>query len=139
MKYLIDTNVLSELLKNEPDINVVKWINKCQQSDLFISVLTLGEIKKGIQKLVTSRKKVQLSKWLENDLIKKFGKNIIKIDLPISLRWGIINAQAEEAGKNIPVIDSLIAATAIEYNLTLVTRNVKDFSQTNCKLFNPWE
>jgi len=139
MKFLLDTNIISELLKPNPNPLVIRWINRYEQVDLFISVLTLGEIRKGIDKLVYSKRKLNLAIWFENDVLRKFESNILNIDLAISLRWGYIKAVNEMNGIKLPVIDSLIACTAIEHNLILATRNTKDFFNTGCNLFNPWE
>ncbi len=139
MKYLLDTCVISELIKPEKNNKVVKWIKKRKESSLFISVLTIGEIQKGISKLPDSHKKEYLKTWVDNDLKKRFAGRILEITEEIATSWGEIQAKSESEGKKMPVIDSLIAATAIKNNLTVVTRNIKDIENSGCKSINPWE
>lgn len=139
MKYLLDTCVISELIKKEKNNKVVKWIKKRKESSLFISVLTVGEIQKGISKLPDSHKKEYLKTWIDNDLKKRFAGRILEITEEIATTWGEIQAKSESEGKKMPAIDSLIAATAIKNNLTVVTRNEKDIENSGCKSINPWE
>jgi len=139
LKYLLDTCVISELIKKEKNNKVVKWIKKRKESSLFISVLTVGEIQKGISKLPDSHKKEYLKTWIDNDLKKRFAGRILEITEEIATTWGEIQAKSESEGKKMPAIDSLIAATAIKNNLTVVTRNEKDIENSGCKSINPWE
>jgi predicted nucleic acid-binding protein len=139
LKYLLDTCVISELIKKEKNNKVVKWIKKRKESSLFISVLTVGEIQKGISKLPDSYKKEYLKTWIDNDLKKRFAGRILEITEEIATSWGEIQAKSESEGKKMPAIDSLIAATAIKNNLTVVTRNEKDIENSGCKSINPWE
>lgn len=138
MKYLLDTCILSELIKIEPSILVINWINSIPEENIFISSITIGEIQKGISKLVNSKKKITLQNWLDNDLINRFDNKIIPIDKDISICWGLINANTEKKGKKLPSIDSLIAATAIKNNLILVTRNVSDMIESGANIFDPF-
>ena len=138
MKYLLDTCVLSELIKKSPSQKVVEWISDIEESNLFISVLTVGEIHKGIEKLPVSKKKEQLYKWVNNDLKERFKDRIIAFDLQTATTWGKIQAQSELAGKALPAIDGQIAATGITYELTVVTRNTKDMEISGITLVNPW-
>lgn len=138
MKYLLDTCVLSELIKKQPDLKVEEWISRINESDLFISVLTIGELHKGIAKLPDSIKKSELHKWVSHDLESRFQSRIIDIDLKTSTIWGKIMAESELKGRTMPAIDSLIAATGISHNLVVVTRNTKDMEISNVDLFNPW-
>lgn len=138
MRFLLDTCVISELVKREPQRAVTDWILSVEEEDLFLSVLTIGELQKGIRKLRASRKKKQLSEWLENDLRLRFEHRLLPISQDIAVRWGILQADLEKEGMPMATIDSLIAATALEYNLTLVTRNVDDFKNSGVPLFNPW-
>jgi predicted nucleic acid-binding protein len=135
----LDTCVISELIKKEKNNKVVKWIKKRKESSLFISVLTVGEIQKGISKLPDSYKKEYLKTWIDNDLKKRFAGRILEITEEIATSWGEIQAKSESEGKKMPAIDSLIAATAIKNNLTVVTRNEKDIENSGCKSINPWE
>ncbi|MBE2262695.1 MAG: type II toxin-antitoxin system VapC family toxin [Burkholderiaceae bacterium] len=139
MSYLIDTNVLSELRRKNPDPKVVAWFAERAAQSLFLSVLTLGEIRKGIERLDTAIgdevRKQNLSDWLEQDLPTFFLGRLLGIDAGIADRWGHLQAKV---GRPLPAIDSLLAATALHHNLTLVTRNVKDFADMGVDLINPW-
>jgi len=138
MSYLLDTCVLSELIKPQPDQNVSTWIEKIQESHLYISAITMGEIQKGISKLDTSKKKQSLQIWLQQDLTARFSGRILSVDAEISLEWGNMQGHAIRSGTTVPIIDSLIAATAKCHNLSLVTRNLDDFKNLPINLINPW-
>ena len=125
MSYLIDTNVLSELRRKEPDPQVVRWISQRPATTLHLSVLTLGELRKGIAALADGDRKSRLLDWLEVELTGFFAGRILPIDATTADQWGRLMAQA---GRPLPAIDSLLAATALTHGLTLVTRNVKDFN-----------
>ena len=135
MSYLIDTNVLSELRRKVPDPHVVDWLAHRPASTLYISVLTLGEIRKGIEGVNDEARKQSLIDWLETDLPAFFMGRVIGIDMNIADRWGRLVAVA---GRPLPAIDSLLAATALEHDLVLVTRNAKDFLSLPVQIFNPW-
>lgn len=139
MRFLLDTCMLSELIKSNPEPNVVNWISSQTESDLFISVLTVGELLKGISKLQESKKKNQLKQWLENDLLQRFKGRILKVDFGVVSVWGQLLGEKEKIGIKIPVIDGLLASTSLSNGLVLVTRNIKDFEATECELLNPWE
>jgi predicted nucleic acid-binding protein len=138
MSYLLDTCVLSELRKPAPDRNVAIWIQQVDESRLYLSVIVLGEIQKGIAKLDDSKKKHSLQLWLEQSLQERFAGRILPVDSSVALEWGILQGSSARSGHPVPVIDSLIAATAIRHNLTLVTRNTADFELMPVKLVNPW-
>lgn len=138
MNYLLDTCLISELAKSEPDKNVVNWVLHENETNFYVSVLTFGEIHKGIEKLPASKKKKELQFWVANELKNRFQNRIIGIDMNISLVWGKIQCIAEKKGKQMPAVDALIAATGIVHNLTVVTRNVADMEQSTVKLLNPW-
>ena len=138
MNYLFDTNVLSELTAKDPNANVVAWVESIDQENIFLSVVTIGELKKGIEKLPGSRRKKDLISWLENDLLIRFRERVIPLDLPVMLVWGTMVAELEKAGTPLPAIDSLLAASASQRGLTLVTRNTKDFEPAGIPLINPW-
>ena len=138
MNYLFDTNVLSELTAKNPDASVVAWVENIDQENIFLSVVAIGELKKGIEKLPGSRKKKDLISWLENDLLVRFGERIIPLDLPVMLVWGTMVAELEKAGTPLPAIDSFLAASASQRGLTLATRNTKDFEPAGIPLINPW-
>jgi len=138
MNYLLDTCVISELIKKNPDTNVLKWISEVEETSLYLSVLTFGEIHKGIEKLPQSKKKEQLHKWVDSDLRERFKNRIINLDLVVATKWGKIQGKAELAGKPMSLIDGLISATGIAYDLIVVTRNTKDMEQSSVSLLNPW-
>ncbi|MBV7332879.1 type II toxin-antitoxin system VapC family toxin [Chloroflexi bacterium TSY] len=138
MIYLLDTCVISELVSKQPNSKVVKWIDNIQDEYTYLSVITLGEIQRGIEKLPESKRKQILVEWLQSDLLIRFQDNILPIDIPVIFTWGKFVAQLELAGRKLPAMDSLIAATALHHKLHLVTRNEKDFLGTNVMLLNPW-
>ncbi|MGB7762894.1 MAG: type II toxin-antitoxin system VapC family toxin [Bryobacteraceae bacterium] len=136
--FLLDTNVVSELVKPKPDAQVLRWIDETDESILFLSVLTLGEIRNGVQRLRSGRRRGRLESWLQVDLPYRFQDRILPIDAAIAERWGAVSAIAAGKGKPVPVTDGLLAATAIHHNLTLVTRNSSDVSGTGVPTLNPW-
>jgi predicted nucleic acid-binding protein len=136
--FLLDTNVVSELVKPKPDDRVRRWIEETNESILFLSVLTLGEIRNGVQRLRSGRRRGRLESWLQVDLPSRFQDRILPIDSAIADRWGRVSAIAAAKGKPVPVIDGLLAATAIHHNLTLVTINSSDVSGTGVPTLNPW-
>lgn len=138
MNYLLDTCLISELAKSKPNQKVVDWILSENETSFYISVLTFGELHKGVEKLPESKKKEELRIWIADELKNRFQNRVIGIDMRVSILWGKIQCFAEKNGKPMPVIDSLIAATGIAYDLTVVTRNVTDMEQSGVKLFNPW-
>ncbi len=139
MNYLLDTCVISELIKPKPSPKVIKWLHSCQEESLFLSSLTIGEIQKGISKLPDSRKRKKLQIWLDSELTQRFDKRIIGIDFKVAQKWGEIQASSEIAGVKMPVIDSLIASIGLLYDMTVVTRNTGDMQNSGVRLFNPWE
>jgi predicted nucleic acid-binding protein len=136
--FLLDTNVVSELVRLKPDGNVLRWVEETNESVLFLSVLTLGEIRNGVERLRSGRRRGRLELWLQVDLRFRFEDRILPIDAAIADRWGMVSAIAAAKGKPVPVIDGLLAATALHHNLTLVTRNSKDVSATGVPTLNPW-
>ena len=139
MNYLLDTCVISEIIKKKPSKKVTKWVKKEDESNFFISVLTIGELHKGIEKLTESKRKEKLHNWVENDLKERFWNKIIDIDMQVATIWGKIQGVAERAGKPMPTIDSLIAATGIAHHITVVTRNTSDMEESGVVLLNPWK
>ncbi len=138
MKFLLDTCVISEMVPQNPSRKVVDWITNEDENSFFISVLTFGELHKGIEKLDESKRKEELHNWVENDLKERFVIRTINIDLRVALLWGKIQGLAEKSGRPMPAIDSLIAATGIAHHLTVVTRNTADMEASGVPLFNPW-
>lgn len=138
MSYLFDTNVISELVAARPDPGVIRWIEGLDPESVFLSVITIGELKRGIEKLPDSRRKNELENWLTSDLLVRFRDRILPIDVDAILAWGSLVARMESMGKPIAAIDSLLAATAENIGLTLVTRNTLHFEKTGISIFNPW-
>lgn len=139
MKYLLDTCVISEVIKREPNKNVISWLQAQNEDDLFLSILTFGEIQKGIQKDPDQSRKKKLKIWVEEDLKKRFENRIIPIDLKVVTNWGSIQGLAELAGRTMPTLDGLIAVSGLTYNCVIATRNTSDMEQSTAELFNPWE
>jgi predicted nucleic acid-binding protein len=135
--FLLDTNVISELVRPKAEPKVRAWVASTDESLLYLSVLTFGEIRKGIVALQNASRRVELEAWLDGDLTLRFSNRILAIDQAVADRWGRLAAQAG-AKSPLPAIDGLIAATALHYNLTLVTRNTKDVAATGVPLFDPW-
>lgn len=136
MSWLIDTNAISELKKRQPHPDVVRWFAERPGESLYLSVLTLGELRKGIDAMPEGRRKASFRDWLEVDLPDYFAGRILAIDARAADRWGRLCA---EAGRPLPAIDSLLAATALVHNLTMVTRNLADFALPGLAVVNPWD
>lgn len=138
MNYLLDTNVISELVAKRPDPEVVEWIDQLDPNSVYLSVITIGEIRKGVAKLPASKHKESLERWLLDDLLVRFHDHILPLDLNVMLAWGKLTGACAAEGINLPVIDSLIAATVLHYRCTLVTRNEGDFQHAQINVVNPW-
>lgn len=137
--FLLDTNIISELIKPRPEPSVTAWIEGTDESLLYLSVLTLGEIRRGIAALPQSRRRAALEAWLDKDLRARFEDRILVIDHEVADRWGLLAANARNSGMALPVIDGLLAATALEHNLTLVTRDTGQIPSMGVAVFNPWQ
>lgn len=138
MRFLLDTNVLSEAVKPEPDGGLVAWLGARSMLELGISVLTLGEIRKGILLLAAGRKRDRLHQWLRAELSPQFANRILPADEAVSLAWGRLAAEGRRSGRRLPVIDGLLLATADVHGLTLVTRNERDCADRGVPVLNPW-
>ena len=138
MSYLIDTNVLSEARRKKPDAQVLRWLAARPVTKLYVSVLTLGEIRKGVEQLtpLNAEKKAELQDWLEVEVPQYFQKRLLSVDARVADVWGKMVAKA---ARPLPAIDSLLAATAIAHQLVLVTRNVKDFVGLGVDMIDPWQ
>lgn len=130
--------VIAEYQKPAPDAKVISWLASQLEESLYLSVLTVGEIEKGIARLPASKRKTNLEIFLEN-LVARFDRRIIDLDTATLRRWGRITGNLEKKGRVLPIIDSLLAATALEYNLTIITRNTADFTATGAQVLNVWE
>lgn len=139
MRFLLDTCVISEVVKPNPAPRVLEWLDAVDEYSLFLSVLTLGEIQKGISSLASSQKKQRLQSWLDRDLRQRFAGRVLPVCDSIALEWGVLCGENKRNGMPAPVIDALLAATARQHNLTLVTRNTRDFQHFSTHTLNPWE
>ena len=135
MSYLLDTNVISELVRPKPAKAVLAWFENIPSEALHISVLTLGEIRKGVEHMPDGARREKLRLWLEHELVDWFGPRVLPVDIPVADRLGRLLAQV---GRPVPSIGSLLAATALHHELRLVTRNQKDFSYPGLEVVNPW-
>ena len=136
MSYLLDTNVVSELVRPKSDPGVLDWFDRTPDDALHLSVLSLGEIRKGVENLGSSPRREALRVWLEQELTDWFGDRILPVDRGVADEWGILLAHA---GRPVPTVDSLLAATALYHDLRLATRNVTDFRFTGLEVINPWD
>ncbi len=138
MKYILDTCVISELIKPCPSSSVVSWVNSHQEENLYLTSITIGEIQRGIFKLTKSKKRTNLHNWLENELIVRFDRRILGFGLFESKIWGKIQAQTEKNGTKIPILDGFMASIAIVNNMGIATRNIDDMEVSGATLLNPW-
>jgi toxin FitB len=135
VSYLIDTNVVSELTRSKPAPSVAAWFEEVADEALHLSVLTLGELRRGVEKLPASKRREKLRYWLEHELPAWFGGRLLPIDAAVADAWGRLQATSE---RTLPAIDSLLAATALHHHLRLVTRNAADFDVRGLEIVNPW-
>jgi predicted nucleic acid-binding protein len=138
MNYLLDTNIISEFRKPRPHLNVITWLNQVNADAVYLSVITIGELQKGITRLADLDRRQSLQAWLEEDLLVRFATRVVPLDLEVLLVWGNLAAHLEQTGKTMPAIDSLIAATALHGRFILVTRNEQDFAAVDIPIVNPW-
>ena len=139
MNVLLDTNVLSEARRPAPDLEVLAWLDSVDEDRVFISTATIAELRRGIALMSAGRRRDALADWIGNDLPARFGSRILSIDQAIAVRWGDLMAESRRSGKPLSVMDGFFAATALAHDLTLVTRNTKDFAPFGIPLFNPWQ
>jgi len=137
--FLLDTNVFSEMIQPAPNTQVTGWLDSVDESLLYLSVLTLGEIRKGVTILTSGRRRLALESWLDSELQMRFTGRVLPIDSGVADRWGQLAGEAQTRGVALAVIDGLLVATALQHNLTLVSRNVRGFALPELTPFNPWE
>lgn len=135
--FLLDTNVVSEMVKHKPHPGVMRWMEDADEMLLHFSVLTLGEIRKGIASQADIARRASLESWLA-DLADRFSERILPLDLAVADRWGHITGLCKAKGVTVPVIDGLLAATALHHDLIFVTRNIQDVQDTGVETLNPW-
>jgi tRNA(fMet)-specific endonuclease VapC len=139
MSFLLDTCVISEALTKQPNPKVLEFVDNLDPEDVYLSVITIGELFKGIAKLSASRRRNELQTWFEEELLVRYHGKILSLDAGVLMTWGKLVARLEADGHMMPVMDSLIAAIALTHDLTLVTRNVSDFENSGAQVVNPWE
>ncbi len=139
LQYLLDTCVISEFVKPQPEPKVIDWLNRTDPEQVFLSAVTIGEIQFGINNRPPSNRRTELEIWLNESLFHQFANRILPLDSDVFLIWGQMTAQQRQQGTPMAVMDSLIAAVALRHRIILVTRNVSDFSTTGLSLLNPWQ
>jgi len=139
MDYLIDTFVLSEFTRRKSELRVIDWLDSLDEENLFISVITMGEIQRGIERLPDSHRKTELLVWINTELLARFAGRKVALDAPTMFLWGSLVARLEATGQPMGVMDSLILASALQNNLIIATRNVSDFLPGGVQVINPWE
>ena len=137
--FLLDTNCISEVVRVRPNPDLIEWVDAADEQALYLSVLTLGEIRKGIENLAESRRRRELVEWLEVDLRKRFANRILPVDFETADLWGRLAGAMRRHGTPLPVLDALLAATAQRYGLTVVSRNTRDFLNAGVSVLNPWQ
>jgi predicted nucleic acid-binding protein len=137
--FLLDTNISSETVRPRPEPNVQAWLAAQPLDTLFISAVSFGELRKGIALRMPGQRRTQLETWIEADLSHLFSGRILSVTRSVAERWGALDAERQSSGRPISIADGMIAATALEHDLTLVTRNVKDFASLGVRLLNPWD
>ncbi|MEO8724976.1 MAG: type II toxin-antitoxin system VapC family toxin [Acidobacteriaceae bacterium] len=138
MSFLLDTNVVSEWVKPHPEIKVVEWLAEADEDRIFLSVITLAEIRHGIEQMTGGRRRSHLQSWLEEELPQRFAGRLVEVNAEIANAWGRMMALSTKAGTPLSAMDAFFAATANAMKCTLVTRNTKDFARLGIELLNPW-
>lgn len=138
MRHLLDTNVISELVRPAPAAAVVDWVRAQSALDLALSVLTLGELERGIRTLAAGSRRERLTRWANTELLAQFMGRVVAVDAQVAVMWGTLTADAQASGRPLPVVDGLLLATAGTHDLTLVTRNVSDCAGRGVPVFDPW-
>jgi toxin FitB len=139
VNFLLDTNVISEWVRPQPDRNVIAWTAELDEDRAFISVISFAEIRRGIEMLPNGRRRERLAAWLAEDLPARFEQRVLDIDLRVAETWGTLKARGQKIGLTIGSMDAFIAATARAHGLSLATRNIKDFQRLGLSLLDPWQ
>jgi toxin FitB len=137
--FLLDTNIPSELVRTQPEPQVTAWVTAQDLDSLFLSVVSFGELRKGITIMPPGKRKAELLVWLDADLPELFSGRVLPMTQAIAERWGVLEGQRQLMGRPLNVPDAQIAATALEHDLTVVTRNMKDFEDLGVTILNPWK
>jgi predicted nucleic acid-binding protein len=139
VSFLLDTNVVSEWVRPQPDRNVISWLADVDEDRVFISVIALAEIRRGVEMLPAGRRRDRLATWLAEELPARFEERILDIDPKVAETWGVVMARGQKIGMTLGSMDAFVAATAEAHGLTLATRNVKDFLRLGISLLDPWQ
>lgn len=139
MRFLLDTNVVSEIVRARPEPRVLDWLSGQQPADLFLAALTIGELMRGARKVSDMPRRRRFERWIERDLARQFDGRIIAFDAAAASIWGRLMGDGDRRGRTPSAADAQIAAIALQHELTLVTRNVKDFKEVGVELLNPWQ
>ncbi len=137
--FLLDTNIPSELIRSRPDSRVEKWVYAQDEQSLYLSVVSIGELRRGLVILPASKRRSELERWFENDLLPRFEGRILPVTRSIADRWGVLDGQCQLKGTPLNMADGMIAATAVEHGLTVVTRNIRDYAGLGVEALNPWD
>jgi predicted nucleic acid-binding protein len=138
VSFLLDTNVVSEWVRPQPDRNVISWLAEVDEDRVFISVISFAEIRRGVEMLMAGRRRERLANWLAEELPLRFEERILDIDPRVAETWGVVMARGQKIGLTLGSMDAFVAATAEAHRLTLATRNVKDFQPLGISLLDPW-
>ena len=138
MSFLLDTNVISESARPAPDARVMAWLAEVSEDQLFLSVVSLAELRRGVERLAPGRRRSELERWVIDALPARFANRLLPIDAATADQWGRIVARAQGAGRPLGAMDAFLAATAVQHDLVLATRNGSDFHAAGAKLFDPW-
>jgi toxin FitB len=137
VRFLLDTNAVSEWVKPRPNQGVIRWMESVDEDVVFLSVISLAELRYGVERMAAGARRRRLEAWLREELPLRFERRILPLDPNVAEAWGITVAQAESVGRPTSAMDALLAATAEVYHLTLITRNVSHFPALRA-VFNPW-
>jgi len=137
-RFLLDTNVISELIRPIPNANLLNWLSEREEETLYLSVITIAETMRGVSKLDDGNKKTRLLDWIKKDISKRFSGRILDFDKKCAFLWGKWQGEGDRVGTPYAIMDAQIAAISEKFGLTLITRNTKDFSNFPIKIFNPW-
>ncbi|MEQ9640284.1 MAG: type II toxin-antitoxin system VapC family toxin [Alphaproteobacteria bacterium] len=138
MSFLLDTNVVSEEIKPRPDPGVSQWLREADEDRVFVSAVTLAELRFGTARLPDSRRRRMIEDWLTHQVMQRFAGRLLAVDTAVADTWGEVVAASYATGRPISILDGFLAATAAVHDLTLVTRNISDFVATGVSLLNPW-
>jgi hypothetical protein len=139
LSFLLDTNVISEWAKPQPHAGVIRWLASADEDRVFISVITIAEVRGGLERMPKGQRRDRIAAWLGEDLVMRFEGRIAPVDTAIAQEWGVVVGQARGGGMNIGIMDAFLAATARSRGMTLVTRNTRDFRGLGVEVFDPWE